>query len=580
MILQYQLILAILLLWTHTLSSSAGLSNSLLKESIGDIKGALKDVDEQIQLQTSTELISKQIILLCRLDMFSQAHSLWKENKAQFSKGDRYYRKALEELCWLKLRQGFNAGSLETRRVCLIAAALQNDARSLPFIVQSLESNNAWVRHLATQLSANYLDKQLWDHIESKFLETGSYVWLKQVVNIVSNVPLKGWESNLSSLLKRDDVPHDLFVMAAAALITLKETAENYDIEVLLEGKPAVEQALFKGQAIAKLSHNPSKQEILSLLSNTSDEVLIVTCRSLMLRPSISLDVEIIKKLKELQNRKDHVKLASSALLLVKERDQKSEDYITEFLTSADLDIALLACAYAKSCGPILLDGMKKQLPLVSNLYVKANLLYSIFLLEEEAGVGQSYLSKEAKAILQHSTFSPTSYYYPLLGIEVFVPYGFKDSSIYADKTAVEQLTFLSIIEAWASRDPEKARESLEELLVNLSLQNMQLAMEVSVTEQLYNTESLLYDLLHHSDDRVSLEAAILLAQLKKEKKVISSLQDKYQKASYKKKFRILEALLAIAEGESWDFLEECMAEPYGQLSYIAAASLLKSLSR
>ncbi|MCH1430349.1 MAG: hypothetical protein L7U87_06260 [Chlamydiales bacterium] len=577
---QYQLIIAILLFWTHTLSSSVDPSRPLLRENIGDMKGALKDLDVQLKAKTSAELVSKKISLLCRLNMFSQAHRLWQENKDTFSIGDRNYRKALEELCWLKLKQGFSTGSLETRRVCLIAAALQNDARSIPFITQSLDTNNAWMRFLATQLSGNYLDEKLWSHIEGKFFETRSYAWLRQVVSIVSRVPLRDWESNLSSFLKKEDVPHDLFVMAASALVTLKEKPEDYDIETLLEGKPAVEKALFKGQAIAKLSHTPSKQELLNLISNASDEVVIVTCRSLMLRPSISLDHEIVGRLKELQSRKSTVKLAASALLLVKEEDQQSEDYIVECLSSVDVETALLACAYVKTCGPVLMKRLIRELPLVSNLYVKANLLYSLFLLGKDVASDQSYLSKETETVIQQSAFSPASHYYPLIDVEVFAPYGFKDSSMYADKTGVEQLILLKIIEAWASRDPERARRSLEMLLANLSLQSMQVAMEFSVTEQLYNTESLLYELLDHSDDRVSLEAAILLAQLKKEKKVISNLQEKYQKASYKKKFRILEALLAIAEQESWSFLEDCLNEPYGQLSYIAAASLLKSLSR
>jgi hypothetical protein len=550
------------------------------KENIGDLRGALLEVEKLLVESPSQDLLEKKIKLLSETAGFQKTYRYWDQHRTDFELNEKTYRKILESICWAKLKEGFFEGSLESRRVCLIAAALQNDVQALIFISQGLKSQNQWMRNIAAQLSANYLDSNLWEQIKAMFSAEMPSEWMHIVINLVGKIPLKIWEGDLEKLVRDKNLSQGVYLSAIEALMSMQGDLQAEDLDRILEGRKEFDKNLFEAKALATFNLKPSSAQVLRLLEQNSEELVILTCRSLMLLDDFQIESEVESKLRELQKGRLHSSLAVSSLLLLKKNDQTSRRMIKERLFSKKQNAALLACAYAKLCGPLLLEEMKEALEANVDIYVKANLVYSVFLLESEEKMPLEKLSKNLAVVLDEGSFSPVSHFFPFVDVEVLVPYGFYNSFASEDRTHQIQVSKLELLQLWASKDPKEAKKYLELFLSQLSLKNMHLAMELSLTEQLYNHDDLLKEMLDSENEKVKLEAAILLAHLRRDKEVIRLLHQSYEQVDYKRKFRILEALFAVAEKESWDFLESTLKEPYGQLSYIAAAGLLKSLSR
>ncbi len=520
--------------------------------AILEAKQFLKEYPESQELQFAL------IRALCEKGDDTEAISIWK-------KSVNYDRKLLELLGWGVLKKSDFSLQQFVRISSLIGIALTRDAKAIPILLSSLRSSSALFRTLAIRLSANYRDEPLRDELLRLLKEEKVWHVRLEVIKAVGQTGILAAKEQLKEIIGNRKTLAEEKSGALIALASMYETIEDSELKALVKSDRAGLRQL-ACEVISVLDLGDKVRFILPLLKDASPDVRISALTTLGLSKT--------KTIACLDDTNPPVAITAGWLSILQD-DKRGEEVLKHWILGDNPEYRRMASAALSKTGK---HGAKlawKMLKTSEDPYVRVNLAMGLIGIREHiekscTALHAALQDPGSKWMWEHEnhflfrSLAPSK----VVHIDQIPNY----PAIVDQMTRLELLSLLSVM-----RYP-KALDAVKDFLKNS-------AWGVSGTAAvtlLQEGDELAFDavkeLLCDKDEKIRIQAALILALVGNEPKAVQVLQEAYTKADREIKIHILEALGHIGDPASIPFLVDVLGEPFQVLRVVAASALIQCL--
>ncbi len=492
------------------------------------------------------------------------------------SLGQQTTRPMFELLAWGVLNKGDASPLVMVRFYSLLGAAFTQDARALPILLKELKGSNALLRSMAVKLSASYGDAPLQE--ELKRLLTEEKVWFVrlEVIKAIGALRIRNAQNQLKEIIAHPKTLAEEKVAAIFSLVHMYDALEPTELDALLHSERAGLREL-ACQLIAHLDLRDEVPKLVPLLSDANPDVRVAAMRCLgFLQIRVIQDRTVVDLIqKNLEDPIAEVSITAGWLATVLGAEIGIQE-LERWLEQDTLDAKRLAAAAVAVTGSFGVDLAAKEIRSQIDPYTKVNLaigligqkkereLASQVLFQELIASGNNLWMWEERAGGLFRSLAPSK----VRHIEQIPRY----------PDVVDQLVKLDILSILSIVRHPKALEAVKEFLKNQSW-GVTGAAAATLLEE--GDESALDEvrlLLSDPDDKIRIQAALILALVGSDISSVSVLMDAYGKVDREMKIYILEALGHIGDPSSIPFLVEVLKEPFQTLRVVAASALIQCL--
>lgn len=474
----------------------------------------------------------------------------------------------LEEMCWGILRKGKTATGLSSKLIAIIGAALTQDMRALPFLLDGMRHPNAQLREISVELAAHYGDYPLRQELGRLFREESVLDVRLIVFKALGKLQMEEFLPDLMHCVANPKKGAREKLAAIEAIVQMRDHVSRAELEILALSKRAGLREL----ACEVIAHCDLKEEtslLIPLMQDAQPEVCAAALRAWgLLRQEITPE---IKKL-ALEALDPQVGITAAWIWLIADPIE-SEYAMTKWLENEQPRVRAQAASAVAAAGPYGISLAQKILKSVQDPFVRANLALALAgqretieqvcaILEECLQNGEKWMFSENNLFktLEKSTLThrPSIPHYP---------------EVINQTVRLELLNLLAILES------PSALEAIKSFLKERKWGVTGLAAETLLGEGDERAIDLVRALLSDSDKEIRLEAALVLATWGKDYSALPTLLEVYPQADRQLKLKILEALGRIGDKKAIPFLIERLKESSLLLRMVAASVLIQTLN-
>lgn len=540
---------------------------------IHDYTSAEKEAREGVHANPySQEMWRTYIKSLAHLGEDQQMLDAWKSYTEQYPE-EKNNHELTETLTWGILNKGAKSPSPLIRIYAMVGSHFSHDAKGVELLISQLRDNNALIRAVAVQLSAEEQDDKLRDEIKRLFSTETSFAVRLEVIQAIGTMKIKSLQSELVALVSNDSTSAEEKAAAIQSLVNLLDTANREEVARLAQ----CDRAGLRDLACQVVNYFRLERDldlIIPLVNDNHPEVrkgamkAIANMRVKEFRGQSIVDI-VERRLNDLDPN-----TALMAAKVITLNDQvRGQAAFKKFLNHKTKDIRYQAAAALASCGnyglPLMVDAFRDS----SDPYIKMNLAIGLLGLRQHTNEACEALHQGLTTLHEKWMLDEEA------AFKALVPSKIKHNELMPNyPEAVNQKTRLEILNYLAVMKYPKAQDAIKAFLQERQWGISGMASVVLLTEGDESAIDLVRGLLNDSDPKIRLQAALILSIWGRGEDAITALQEAYPTADREMKEKILESLGRVNTDQSKHFVIDRLHEQSQSLRIIAAASLLMSL--
>lgn len=543
---------------------------------INDPLSAIEDARQLIPLFPESKALRLAFVrALCERGDEMEALREWKHLSSQH-KEILSDRNCLEMLAWGVLSKAEASNQLVIRLNSLIGAALTRDAKAIPLILDQIRGSNALLRTVAIQLASELGDIPLQNEISRLLKEEKIWYVRLEVIKAIGKLRMTRHREDLIAIIGNAKTLVEEKVAATVSLLGMYDTIDEKELKNLIKSSRAGVREL-ACQIISHLDLHDKVHELLPLLKDSHPHVRISVLNTLgLLNVKVIADKPLFKIIQPLLEDPVQEVAITAAWLALINGEKKVKEQFSEWILNAGPKIRRLASSALSVCGKEGVKLSKQLLKEASDPYVKVNLALGLIGQRKHVEIASEALYAALKQEEQtlwmwdknsnplFRSLSPSE----VRHIDQIPNY----PSVVDQMTRLELLSVLSIL-----RYP-KAQEAVKGFLQNQAWGASGAAAVTLLREGDEEALELVAGLLDDPDQKIRIQAALILAMFGGEKAAVKVLKEAYPTSDREMKVHILEAIGKIGDSESIPFLLEIINEPFQVLRVVAATALIQSI--
>lgn len=544
----------------------------MISDRLSAVEEAKKAIEEHPQSKT---LQLAYIRALCEKGDETEAMQQWEETSLKFHE-EKLDRRILEILAWGVLNKGESSSQLNIRLNSLLGAAFTRDPKAIPILLEQMRSSNALIRSVAIKLATSYGDTPLKDEIARLLRE--EKVWYVRLDAIQAAGMLRLHESKpeLKEIIGNPRTLAEEKAAAIVALVSMYDTIDRNELLSLVQnGRAGLRQ--LATEVISHLNRTEDLDLILPLLRDASSDVRITALNALaLMRVQKIGTVPVAELIKDnLNDTASEVAISAAYVLLLLDEKEGSR-CLSRWLKSENAEWRRLASAALSVSGKYGLRLALKEIKETSDPYVKVNLAMGL--------IGQRVQVKMACDAIHKSLDQEKNTLWmwdnhsnPLF--RSLAPSRVRHiEHIPHYPVVVDQLVRLDLFSVLSIVRYPKAQEAVKGFLQTHSWGVTGAAAATLLQEGDEEGLTAVRELLTDSNEKIRVQAALILAIVGSDPSAVKILQDAYAHVDREMKVHILEALAHIGEPSSIPFLLGILKEPFQVLRVVAASALIQCL--
>ena len=547
---------------------SAHLTLEDFRSAIEEAKTGLKQTPESKALQVAL------IRALCAGGDEIEALEEWKKSEVELSAD----RTALEMVAWGVLNKGEKSNQLNIKAIALLGAALTRDAKALPLILRELRGTNAHLRSLAVSLAATFGDLPLQEELLLLLKEEKVWYVRLELLKAVGQLRMTGAKETLKQIVGHPHTLAEEKVSAIVALVNMYEAIDEEEFQSLMRSNRAGLREL-SCEVISHLELEGRVDDLLILLNDSHPAVRLSALNALtFLLPKEVGGGPVLacKELwKHLDDRAPEVSIAAARLNLIyggKEGSRRLEKWALDGRPEWQrLVTAAIACS-----GRAGVDLAKRLVKKSDDPYMRVNLALGLIGQREEVETSCQLIAETLKAdeeelLMWDSGKNPV--------LRSLAPSQVRHiPQVPNYPIAVDQMVRLELLSVLCQMKYPKAEEAVKSFLQSHSWGITGAAAGTLLSEGDEESLDVVRMLLGDKEEKVRLQAALILTMLGSDPEAIKTLKEIYPSSDREIKIRIIEALARAHDPETIPFLIEILHEPFQMLRVVAASAIIQCL--
>lgn len=544
---------------------------------IKDPSAAVREGKNFLKLYPDSEALQLAYLkALCQkgeeVEAFEQFISIFKTTENQGTSN----RPILEWLAWGVLNKGEDSSLLIVRLYSLVGAAFTRDARAIPILLKELQGSNALLRSIAIKLSAQYGDAPLRKELLRLLKEEKIWFVKLEAIGAIGALKMTEAKKPLQDMIAN---PKTMAEEKAAAILALAGMYEKISFEELNQLVQSDRAGLRQlgAEIVAHLDFKEGAPLLLSLLSDSSPHVRISAMKTLGLLQIQSIGDEKTVTLiqKNLKDPHPEVAIIAGWLASVLGSDLGIST-LKDWIGQERLEFKRLAAAALAATGNKGVDLSFQKMKEEKDLYTQVNLSIGL--------IGQrKYVSESADVIFKALEEGEKTLWMWENGANGFFRSLGPSKARHREEMAqypqmVDHLVKLDLLSILSIVKYPKAEEAVKKFLKHQTWGVTAAAAATLLQEGDESSLELVRGLLEDPDEKVRIQAALILALLGGDPSVVKILIDAYPGVDREMKMHILEALGHIGDDSAIPFLVGLLKEPFQGLRIVAAAALIQCL--
>ena len=542
---------------------------------VKDYTSALSDLKISLaQFPQSKELQVLMIRVLSESGDGSEAFKQWKYVVEAYPEVKDDWS-LIEAIAWAILVKAEGSSQQIVNISSMIGASLTKDAKAVYILQRYLRSTNAYLRMIAIRLSTQYGDKKLIEEIQTMLKkETVWYVRL-EILRALGQFQRKEITALFKEIVASSRSSIEERAVAAQALLTLYDHLDDFEFKQLLES-PRAGLRYLACEIVSYLNLKEKSLQIANLLQDTSAEVKIAALNTLCVVGMCKEDKdEILSKVVFLTQDPHPCVSITACRLLMYYQSEIALPVLEKWIAHENTDLARLAACALSLSG---ISGKKTVMRLLQKVeddFIRVNLAYGMLGEEESTDVLcrviAEFLSLQQGKIMFDVSMNPL--------FKIIVPSRIRHTPEMAHyPRAVDQHTRLHLLNTLAMMGYPKAEESIKHYLQSQSIGMTYAASTALIEEGAEDSIEIIRELLSDPDEKIRVQAALVLAMLGGDKKALQVLKEVYPKVDRELKIAILEALGNIGSKEEVPFLMGLLEDPFNVMKVIAASAIIQCI--
>ncbi len=543
---------------------------------IQDIDSAVKEAKYYTEkYPDSIELQTVYLEALCRkgeeVEAFEQFSSLWKKEQDKVD-----HRLLSEWLAWGVLSKGEESALPMVRLYSLLGAAFTQDARALPILLKELKGSNAFLRSLAVKLSLNYGDEPLQKELLRLLKEETVWFVRLEVIRAVGVLRIKQAKKMVQDIVANPRTLAEEKACAILALVNMYDRVSKEELTQLLSSNRAGLRHL-GSELIAHFNCKEEAYRLIPLLQDDSPDVRISAMTSLGLLRIDSLEgratLSYIEK--NLESTSPSIAITAGWLATVLGCEE-GKCVLKKWVEQDVLGPKRLASAALGATGLLGSSLALEELLKEKDPYTKVNLAISLIGQRKEVTLASdvlfmAFLASDESLWMWEQDVSPLfrSLAPSTVGHMEQIP---RYPQVMDQLTRLEILSYLSIV-----KHP-KALEAVKGFLNHQDWGVTGVAAATLLQEGGEDALQLIEQLLTDPEEKIRIQAALILAMMGNDPKATKVLMESYGKADRDMKIHIIEALGHIKDPIIAPFLLDVLKEPFQSVRVVAASALIQYL--
>lgn len=486
---------------------------------------------------------------------------------------ERQNREILECLAWAVIDNGSLSSSPIVRVTALLGAFFSQDAKGVAILLKGLRDEHAGLRGASIKLSSMLRDASLQDEILHLLKTEKSWKVRLEAIEVIGELHMTDARKELLSIIAQNNTHIEEKVAAITALVTMSDEIDHCQLIRLVQSD-RVGMRLLACEMIAHYQQAQDIDLLYPLLKDYHADVrakVFETIGRLRIKQIAGQNVTELAENGTTDN-DPHVAVTSAWVLTLNDSTRGQKAFVN-LLQHQSIEIRHLASAALAATGkygmPLTLTAFQEQ----NDPYVKMNLALGL--------IGQRINSLPASDCLYDGlTQQKERWAWKEEGnFRILAPSKVKhDEAIPNYPEAVNQLTRLDVLEVLAMVHHPKAQQAIKSFLQERHWGISGIAAALLLTEGDEDAVDLVKQLLNDPDQKVKVQAALILAMWGQGEDVVAFLQSSYAGADRELKGQILEGIGRVGSNSSLGFLVEKLQEPFQTLRIAAAAALLECL--
>lgn len=482
-------------------------------------------------------------------------------------------REMLECLAWAVIENGTVSSSPTIRVISLLGAYFSQDAKGVALLRQGLSDPNSYLRAAALKLSSNLLDASLQDEVLRVFKTETVWNVRLEAIRTIGEQSLEVSREDLTAIIAQQNSSAEEKAAAIEALVAMSDEIERKQIERLMQSDRAGLR-LLACELIAYFEQDRDADLLLPLLRDPHAEV-----RAKALEVIGQLRIKNIGKRSVIElaagciGDSDALVGVVAAWVMTLNDPQQGLPAFVSFLQHACREVRLAAAAALSATGKYGVPLALKTFKTHQDPYVRMNLAIGL-IGQRQQTMDACYCLYEALNQQKERWMWEESGFFRILAPSTVK----HDEAIPNYPEAVNQLVRLEILEMLAIVHYPYAQQAVKGFLQERTWGLSGMASALLLTEGDEDAVDLVKALLQDNEQKVRIQAALILALWGKGEEAINVLQAAYPAADKELKAQILEGIGRVGSVNSLSFLAEKLQEPFQTLRIIAAAALLECL--
>ena len=478
-------------------------------------------------------------------------------------------RTLLESLAWGVLHQSRHSDQLTIQLNALLGAAFTHDARAVSLLLEALRGTNAMLRTVAIKLAAGYGDGELQQELARLLKEEKVWYVRIEAIRAIGALKCLFLKEPLKEIIANPKTLTEEKAAAIIAYVNLYDGVGPQELKTLIQSPRAGLRQL-ACELVAHFNLTTDVEALFPLLSDTSSDVRMqVLYTAGLLKTRLAPE-----QLKPLLNDPFPPVAITAAWVATLQNMEEGPQTFSRFLQSPNLEWRWLAAGALSVAGKYGLPLAVQEMIANVDPYVRANLAIGC--------IGQRCRAQQACETL-FTTFSKEKNTLWMWREDILFRYLTPSLLSHIGQIpnypkVIDQMTRLEVLAILSILQPSEAQEVAKGFLKNEAWGVTGAASALLLQEGDEEALNLVRGLLEEEDQKIRVQAALILALLGGDPSAVKVLQEAYPHLDREMKVHILEALGHIGDAQSIAFLMEVLKEPFQLLRVVAASALIQCL--
>lgn len=537
--------------------------------TIRDGKSAIEEARKNLQIYPDSLPLQQAFLhALCQEGEEIEAIEEWTKIVRRYE-DQKTSRSLLETLAWGVLNKGEESLQLNIRLTSLLGAAFTRDVKALPLLLKELTSSNALLRSVAARLAASYGDAPLKDELMRLLKEEKVWYVRLDVIRAIGHLKMSEAKAALKAIIGNSKTLVEEKATAIIAFVSMHDSIELVELNSLLTSNRAGLRQL-GCEIITHLELRDYGARIFPLLHDSSPDVRLAALNTLGI-----LNISAKEASPLLHDSSPEVAITAAWYTMLQDIPE-GKGVLEKWIGDANLKYKRLASAALAVTGKRGI-GLSKELILKSNdPYVKVNLALGLIGQRQEATFACDVLydvltSETEEKWMWDEEINPL--------FRSLAPSRIRHiDQIPHYPMVVNQMVRLDLLSILSMMRYPKALVAVRSFLQNQTWGATGAAAATLLQEGDEDSLELVGELLNDPDEKIRVQAALILALIGSDPKAITVLQEVYPHVDREIKMHILEAIGHVGNEDSIPFLLEIFKEPFQILRVVAASALIQCL--